>query len=118
MKLIQSFRYAFKGLFAAVQSELNMKVHLLAVVIVVFAGFYFKITSTEWSLVLLCMTFVIALELINTAIEKLLNKLHPEFDETIGLAKDISASAVLFASIIAVIIGAIVFVPYLLNLFF
>jgi diacylglycerol kinase len=118
MKLLQSFGYAFKGLFAAVQSELNMKIHLLAVIIVVFAGFYFKVTSTEWALVLLCMALVIALELINTAIEKLLNKLHPEFDETIGLAKDISASAVLFASIIAVIIGGIVFVPYLLNYFF
>jgi diacylglycerol kinase len=118
MKFLQSFRYAFKGLFAAVQSERNMKIHLLAVVIVVFAGFYFKITSTEWVLVLLCMALVIAFELINTAIEKLLNKLHPEFDETIGSAKDIAAGAVLFSSIIAVIIGAIVFVPYLLNLFF
>jgi diacylglycerol kinase len=86
--------------------------------IVVFAGFYFKSQVRNGRLVLLCMALVIALELINTAIEKLLNKLHPEFDETIGLAKDISASAVLFASIIAVIIGGIVFVPYLLNLFF
>jgi diacylglycerol kinase len=87
MKLLQSFGYAFKGLFAALQSELNMKIHLLAVVIVVFAGFYFEITNTEWALVLLCMALVIALELINTAIEKLLNKLHPEFDETIGLCQ-------------------------------
>ncbi|HNZ71834.1 MAG TPA: diacylglycerol kinase family protein, partial [Prolixibacteraceae bacterium] len=62
MKLLQSFGYAFKGLFAAVQSELNMKIHLLAVIIVVFAGFYFKVTSTEWALVLLCMALVIALE--------------------------------------------------------
>ena len=118
MKLLQSFGYAFKGLSAAVQSELNMKIHLLAVAVVAFAGIYFKITSTEWALVLLCMGLVLSLELINTAIEKLLNKLHPEFDETIGLAKDISASAVLVASVIAVIIGAIVFVPYLLKLFF
>ncbi len=118
MKLLQSFGYAFKGFFAAVQSELNMKIHLLAVAVVFFAGFFFNITSIEWALVLLCMALVIALELINTAIEKLLSKLHSEFDETIGLAKDISASAVLVASVFAVIIGAIVFVPYLLKQFF
>lgn len=118
MKLPQSFGYAFKGFIAALQSELNMKIHLLAVFVVALAGFYFKITSTEWALILLCMALVIALELINTAIEKLLDKLHPEFDETIGLAKDISASAVLVASVFAVIIGGIVFVPYLLKLFF
>lgn len=118
MKLLQSFGYAFKGFFAAMQSELNMKIHLLISSCVFVAGAYFNITSTEWALVLLCMGLVLSLELINTAIEKLLNKLHPEFDETIGLAKDVSASAVLVASIFAVIIGAIIFVPYLLKLFF
>jgi len=90
-----------------------MKVHLLAVIVVSAAGFYFQITTTEWLAVLLCFVLVISLEMVNTAIEILANKINPEKDEAIGRAKDVAAGAVLVAAIFAVVIAGIVFGKHL-----
>lgn len=108
-KRIKSFGHAFNGLFHAIKSEAHLKIHLLAVVIVCAAGWHFEVSRTEWLALILCFGLVIGLELINTAIEKLADKLHPEHDPVIGQVKDIAAAAVLVAAIISVVVAGIVF---------
>lgn len=114
-KRLQSFAWAMNGILYSLKTQWNMRVHLLAVIVVVGAGFCFDIKKWEWSVVLLCCASVISLELINTAIETLADKLHPEHDKQIGIVKDVAAAAVLMVSIFAAVTGLLIFVPYLLS---
>lgn len=112
---MRSFGFAFSGLYEAIKTEMHMKFHLIAAVLVIVAGFYFSITKTEFLVVLICIALVISLELINTAIEHLCNKLMPETNVNVKYIKDVSAAAVLFASIIAFSIGLYIFWPYFVG---
>ncbi len=97
----------------ALKTQWNMRIHLLATIMVIFCGFLLDISKFEWIAVLLCCALVTSLELLNTAIETLADKLHPEQDKLIGTVKDVSAGAVLVASIFAAIIGGIIFLPHI-----
>ena len=76
-------------------------------------GFYFDITTTEWILQIFAMGMVLSLEAANTAIEEIADFIHPDFHHKIGLIKDMAAGAVFFAAITAIIIGLIIYIPYL-----
>jgi diacylglycerol kinase len=115
-KGFQTFVYAFNGILYALKTQRNMRFHALAAIVVIAAGFYFKIAKWEWCAALLCCMLVISLELLNTAIETLADKLHPERDKMIGIVKDVSAGAVFVASILAIIIGGIIFLPRIFEL--
>ena len=115
-KLIKSFSNAAHGMAFLFKSQLNARIELIIAFIVIVFGFLLKISYAEWTLILLCIALVLALEGINTAIEIFADKLHPGFDENIGKAKDVAAGAVLIASIFAAVIGFIIFVPRLLSL--
>lgn len=112
-----TFRYAIHGISATIRVEKNMRIHLLITIAVVVAGLLFKITKTEWIVVLLCSGCVIAAEMVNTAIERLADVITAENDNRIKTVKDISAGAVFIISITTCIVGIIVFLPYLLRLF-
>lgn len=114
---LNSFSYAFKGLKLAFRSEWNLKVHAIISVAVILLGLYLKVNSAEWCLLLLCIGFVISFELVNTAIEKWVDLVSPEQNVKAGAIKDISAAAVLMASIIATVIGCIIFIPKISNAF-
>lgn len=116
-KLIKSFSNAINGIALLFKSQLNARIELIIAGIVIVAGFLFRISFYEWLIVLLCIALVLALEGINTAIEIFANKLHPNFDNEIGKAKDVAAGAVLIAAIVASVIGIIIFAPRLLGLF-
>jgi diacylglycerol kinase len=109
---LKGFVYAFNGIVIALKSERNMKVHVLAVVVVSAAGFYYHIAAIEWIALLLCFSMVISLEMINTAIEILANKISPEKNQFIGNAKDIAAGSVLVAAIFSVGVAFLVFGQY------
>jgi diacylglycerol kinase (ATP) len=111
-KLIKSFGYAFNGLWLGISTQRNMQIHLLAVAVVTTAGFYFHISANEWLAVVLCFALVISLEMINTALEILADKFHPERNEQIGQVKDIAAGAVLVAALFAVVVAVVVFGKY------
>ncbi len=117
LKFFKGFSFAFAGLMAAVRSEINMKFHLLASALVIFAGCFFKIKAQEWIVLIFCISMVISMELINTSIEKLCDSLHPEQSPKIKYVKDVAAAAVLIVALGAAIIGAIVFIPYCVSLF-
>jgi len=80
---------------------------------VIIAGLYFGIERWEWAILTGCITLVIAAEALNTAIEFLTDLASPEYHPLAGKAKDTAAAAVLFCAIGAVVIGIIVFWPYL-----
>lgn len=116
-KQLRSFGYAWQGIKACVGKEQNLSFHLIATAVVIIAGFAFSITRTEWVIVILCIGVVIAAELFNTAIEKLVDLVSPERHPIAGQVKDIAAGAVLVCAAAAAMIGLIIFVPYLTRFF-
>tara|TARA_B110000495_G_C22686845_1_gene405056 strand:+ start:129 stop:506 length:378 start_codon:yes stop_codon:yes gene_type:complete len=116
--IFESFKNALQGFKTALISDRNLKLHVLFTLIVFSIGLFFKITFEEWCLIVIVIGLVFASELINTAIETLCNTLHPEINPGIKKTKDIAASAVVFSALSALIVGAIIFVPYLKNYFF
>ena len=116
-KRLQSFQYAFRGLFDFFATEHNARIHLFATVLVVAAGWYFSIYPGEWMAVLICIGMVISAEIINTSIEGICNFISPGKSEKIKKIKDLAAGAVLFVAIIALIVGCIIFGPKIYALF-
>jgi diacylglycerol kinase len=114
-EFFKSFVYALHGISASFKDQRNLKVQTIVGLITIGAGCYFKITSTEWCLILLTISVVIGLEMMNTAIEGLVDLVTQERKPLAGKVKDVAAGAVLFASVMAVIIGVIIFRKYLLN---
>ena len=114
-KRIKSFGYAFKGIASLLKKEHNAWIHCIAIVVVASCGLYFRITPTEWCIVVLCFGIVLAAEGFNTAIERLVNLVSPGFHPIAGDVKDVAAGAVLICAIVSAIVGAIIFIPYFLN---
>ncbi|MBX0358756.1 diacylglycerol kinase family protein [Halobacillus sp. Nhm2S1] len=107
------FRFAWNGIKEVYQSERNFRIHLSVALLVTLAAFVFGLSKGEWVTILLIMVIVFSLEMVNTAMERLLDFYHPEQHPVIGSIKDITAGAVLVASIGSVIIGMIIFLPKL-----
>lgn len=116
-KQILSFKFAFDGIADVYRSEVNLKIHVTAAVIVFFAGWYFNISTTEWCLVVLCIASVITAEMFNTALEYLTDLVTPEYHLLAQKTKDAAAGAVLIMAFGAAITGMIIFLPKLLTLF-
>lgn len=112
-KCYNSFGYAFKGIAYCLKNENNFKVHTLAAIVVVLLGTWVKLSRVEWCILFLTIGFVMACELFNTATEKLTDLVAPNFHPKAGAVKDLAAGAVLVASGIAVVIGIVLFLPYL-----
>lgn len=110
---IKSIKYAVKGAYLLVRNEKSIQIQFAIAIIITMAGFYFEISSTEWILQLFAIGLVMSVEGINTALETLLDFVHPEYHKKIGDIKDVSAGAVFIAAIIAVIIGLIIYIPKL-----
>ncbi len=111
---IRSIGYALKGMFLLVWTEASIQIQFVIALVMTAAGFYFEVSPTEWILQLFAIGLVMGIESLNTAIEKICDYIQPEHDPKIGLIKDISAGAVMIVSIIASIIGLIIYVPKLL----
>jgi len=111
---LKSFIYAIHGLWSGIADQRNLKFQFGVAVIVVGAGFYLSITAIEWCIILLCIGMVIGLELVNTALENLVDLVTLERKPLAGKIKDIAAGAVLIVSILSVIIGVIIFRKYLM----
>lgn len=115
-KRLNSFRYAFQGLIDLFKSQPNARIHLLAIVVVVAASYYFHLSLVEWSLVVICITIVLTAEALNTALEYLTDLVSPDHHPLAGKAKDVAAAAVLIAAVGAIITGSIIFIPKLLAI--
>lgn len=111
---IRSVGFALKGMFLLLRTEASIQIQFGIAIIMTIAGFYFEISSTEWILQLFAIGLVMGIEGVNTAIEKISDYIQPKNDPKIGFIKDISAGAVMIVSIVASIIGLIIYVPKLL----
>lgn len=114
---LKGFVYAFNGLVVFFRHERNGRLQLVLAVVVVLLGLLFSVSTWEWIILLVCIASVLSLEMINSAIEKLCNLVHPKYHPAVKVIKDISAGAVLWASVISGIIGVIVFLPKIQILF-
>jgi len=115
--VLTSFKYAIKGIGSALKTERNLKIHFSITVLIIIGGFALNISAIEWVTCFLIIGLVIGSELINTAIEEVVNLVSPEINPIAGKAKDIAAGAVFFIAIIAIIVGAIIFGPKIAALF-
>ena len=113
--LANSFRYAVRGILQVFRSERSFRLQILAFALVVIAGFIFRITGTEWVLILIAGSTVLVSEMINTAVEYIIDLVTEEYRVLAGHIKNVTAGAVLVSAIIAVIIGLVIFVPYFLE---
>lgn len=109
-KLLRSFRYAFTGIMTATKEQ-NMRIHFLSAIVVIVAAFLTGISAIEWILLVLVIALVIGMEMVNTAIEAVLDLVSPQFHPLAKVAKDVAAGAVLIVAIASVIIGCIIFIP-------
>jgi len=110
-KFFKGFSYAFKGVRYAFITQTNFKVHLLIATGVILLGYFTRLNTSEWLWVSASITLMIVLELINTAIELLVDEISPGYNPKAGIIKDISAAAVLITAVLALVIVLVVFVP-------
>lgn len=109
-KFFKSFTYAFAGIIAATKEQ-NFRFHLLAVILVVIAAILTGVSKYEWLILILVMAFVLSLEMLNSALERVVDLATEEFHPLAKLSKDLAAGAVLVTAIASVIIGLIIFLP-------
>lgn len=95
----------------AFKEEPNFKIHFVATIVVVAAGLYFKLSTTEWLAIIIVIGLVLVTELLNTSIENIADFISPARHEKIKTIKDIAAAAVLISTIVALVVGLLVFAP-------
>lgn len=116
--LWKSFYFAFQGIVETIRIERNMAIHFTIMFVIILFGFTFSISVGEWIACILLFGLVIALELMNTAVENTIDICMPKFDPKAKIAKDAAAGAVLVAAISATAIGLIIFIPKIIELFY
>jgi diacylglycerol kinase (ATP) len=113
---VRSFKCAFKGMRVMISSQHNAWLHAIATALVIGLGLYFRLSTAEWSVLVLAMMSVWTSEALNTAFEFLTDVASPEFHPLAEKAKDVAAGAVLIAAIGSVVIGLLILGPRLLAL--
>jgi diacylglycerol kinase len=113
-RLLKSFQYSLKGLFKTFREESNLRIQTIIGIIIVVAGCLLKIQIWEWVAIIFVIGLVIITELINSAVERITDVLKPRINGYVKEIKDIMAAAVFVSALVAVIIGLIIFLPYIL----
>ncbi|MEG1873219.1 MAG: diacylglycerol kinase family protein [Ruthenibacterium sp.] len=108
-RFFDSFRYAANGIFTAVQQERNMRFHLCTAVYVYLFSAFYNFGKTEYAILTVLVCGVLALELINSSLERTVERPSPERYQSAGVVKDMAAGAVLVYSIGAAVCGALLF---------
>lgn len=114
--LYKSFGYAFAGIFTGIRNERNMKIHCFLMFCVVIAGALFQISIIEWCICLVLFGLILSLELVNTAVEAVVDLVTEEKKPLAKVAKDTAAGAVLIAAVMAAIAGLLIFIPKLMAI--
>jgi diacylglycerol kinase len=115
IKHIKSFKYAFEGVLHALIHEANFRVQILITAISVGLGFYFQISSSEWSILVIGFASLLSAEVINTSIENFINYVIPKKSNVVKIVKDLSAGYVLINAIACLIILFLIFGKYLIK---
>jgi diacylglycerol kinase len=113
--LVSKFAWAIAGLVAVIREEPNMRIHLLAAAAVIGAGWIFNLQRAEWGLLVIAVTLVLVTEVINSAIERIVDLITPQYHPLAEKAKNMGAGAVLVSALAAVALGVIIFIPHLFK---
>ena len=114
--VISSFKYAFQGMFSALKTERNLKIHVTIMILVIIAGIVLKISKIEWIICIILFGLVIGGEMLNSAIETVVDIAMPDINSKAKFAKDAAAGAVLVFAIASAIIGFMIFGTKLIAL--
>jgi diacylglycerol kinase len=115
---IVSFKCAFDGLRYAVRTQKNFRFHLVAMLVVMIVAYWLDVTPTAWAVLLLTIGFVLVVELLNTAVEVIVDLVSPDFHPLAKTAKDLAAGAVLLVAITSVLVGLVILGPPLWDKLF
>lgn len=116
-RLINAFRFALEGIAYALRSDQNLRIHFVVAFIVILASLYFKVGPFEMGILGVMILLVIVTEMINSAIEKMVDLITKEHRVEAKIAKDVSSGMVLLTVMGSVIVGVLIFLPYILHLF-
>lgn len=116
-KLNNSFKYALSGITHSINENQNIKIHLISAIFILIFALTLGLTRYEFFAVGLLIVLVISAEMINSAIEEVVNLLVKEHRQEAKIAKDVSAGMVLIVSLFALTVGFFIFIPHLLTLF-
>jgi len=114
-KLAKSFRYAFRGFWYVFKNEQNIRIHVITSLLVVALMIYFQVALWQAIILFIMIIMVIILELINTIFEKMVDILQPRIHHYAEVIKDVMAATVLVTSIGAVVVGILIFAPYIID---
>ena len=116
-KFIASFRYAFRGLWYALRTQRNARVHVCIAILAMLLGVVLHISAIEFAMIFVAITGVFIAEMFNTVFELCIDLASPDYHPLAKIAKDVAAGAVLLSAMLAVAIGVLVFGPHVWNLF-
>lgn len=111
-----AFRHAFNGLWYFFQHERNGKVQFVAAIGAIGCGWLLAISAAQWICILLCIGAVLSLEMMNSALEKLCDVVQADYHPAIKIVKDVAAGAVLWASVVSIVISCFIYLPKIIVL--
>ena len=117
-RLVKSFQYALRGFVKTFKEEQNLQIQTIIGIIVIGLAMILDIEKIEWIFLILVIGLVILMELANSAVERITDVLKPRINGYVKEIKDIMAAEVMLSSILAIIVGVIIFWPYFLNIKF
>lgn len=116
VRLLQSFRHAFAGLFYALKHNQNLRIHFGVTILVIIASILFRVNAFEMGILGVMILLVISAEMINTSIEKMVDLISTEHRMEAKIAKDVAAGMVLVSALGSIIVGILIFVPHVFKL--
>jgi len=114
--LLKSFEFALSGLRGILLQERNFKIQLVIGIFAVILGFVLNLSLAEWLDLVIVISLVLVFELINTAIEEIVDLISPQLQDKAKIAKDVAAGTVLVAALGSVVVGALLFIPKIVSL--
>ena len=114
---LKGIKYSLKGILILITTEDSIKAQFIIGLFVIVAGVFFHISAIEWMIQLGIIGLVLVAEALNTAVEKVADFIHPEYHNKIGVIKDVAAGAAGLAAIISIIIGCVIYIPKIIDLF-
>lgn len=114
----KSVRFTINGLMWILRNERNFQFHILGLILNLFLIVFLGLSNSEAALIIVCCFFVLTTETVNTCTEKLCDYIQPDFDPRIGIIKDLAGGAVLLSVIASVVVGILIYWPYLNQCFY
>lgn len=109
--ILDSFRFAFSGLWYALRTQRNTRIHLIVAAVVIALGVWLNLSPGQWAVLTLTIGFVLVSEMLNTVAETLVDLVSPGYHPLAKTVKDVTAGAVLLTAVVSVIVGLLVLGP-------